>query len=325
MLTDKITKLHQVIQSEYDNINGILVLKQGEVAYEQYFKKHDPQEAFPVASVAKSIVSALIGIALQQGYLQSVSQKIIDFFPEYEPSRSNPYRNEITIEHLLTMTAPYAFPDWQEPLQELCTSPNWAYFTLDMLGEQMQIGGPTIGSFKYSTAGVHLLSAIISRATGKSALAYANEVLFAPSGMSVIPDYNMKGFGFDDLFGKEVRGWVHDPQGITTGGFGLTLTLKNMARFGLLYLQLGYWDQHSIIPETWVRTSTKHHTAQYGYLWWLLDDRQNGAFAAIGDGGNIICCIPDKEIVVAIASDFMVNPKDRWEFINQHLLPAIEN
>lgn len=324
MQNDKTNQLHELIQADYENINGIIVIKQGELTFEQYFRGYESTRAFPVASVTKSVISALIGIAIEQGYIQSVSQKVVDFFPEYQATNANPHRNEITIEHLLTMTAPYAFPDWQEPLQDLCTSPNWAYYTLDMLGEQRELEHFTSGGFKYCTAGVHLLSAIITTTTGKSALAYANEVLFAPSGMNIIPEYEMQGFSFDHLFGKEVRGWVHDPQGITTGGFGLTLTLQDMARFGLLYLQSGYWNNQSIIPEAWVRSSITHHTEQYGYLWWLLEDKQNGAFAAIGDGGNIICCIPDKEIVVAIASDFMLNPKDRWEFINQHLLPEIE-
>ncbi|CAI6223291.1 hypothetical protein JS609_00241 [Bacillus subtilis] len=99
------------------------------------------------------------------------------------------------------MTAPYPFEDWQEPLDKMCMQPDWIAYTLGMLGQ-----GGKIGTFKYSTAGVHLLSAIITRTTGKSAREFANEYLFKPIGMKEIPHYEMKSFSFDDLFGKHVRG-----------------------------------------------------------------------------------------------------------------------
>lgn len=114
-----------------------------------------------------------------------------------------------------------------------------------MLGQE-----GTIGTFKYSTAGAHLLSAIIIRSTGKSAREFANEYLFKPIGMKEIPHYEMKSFGFDDLFGKHVRGWVNDPDGNLTGGWGLTQTSRDMARFGYLYLNDGTWNNQQIIPES---------------------------------------------------------------------------
>ena len=310
-------RLRSVISSEYSNITGIAVVRNGYIVCEEYFHGGGTQKPVHVASVTKSILSALIGIALEEGYLTSVRQKVLDFFPEYRPSRPNRIRESITLEHILTMTAPYAFEDWKEPLDQLCTSPDWVTFALDQLGEQ---GEP--GVFKYSTAGAHLLSAILSKATGRNAREFANEFLFSRTGMREIPAVPMAGYGYEDLFGKGVTGWVHDPHGITTGGWGLTLTVRDMARFGLLYLNHGIWNGKQVVPERWIAASTKPNANHYGYLWWLFEEPGVTAFAAMGDGGNIICCIPGKDLVVAIASEFTANPKDRWTLIRDHIIPA---
>lgn len=212
---------------------------------ERYYHSYGPNDTHHVASVTKSIMSALIGIAIHAGYIKNVDQNALDFFPEYVPSPYNKQKQDTTIRHLLTITAPYPFEDWQESLDKMCTQPDWFTYTLDMLGQE-----GTIGTFKYSTAGAHLLSAIIIRSTGKSAREFANEYLFKPIGMKEIPHYEMKSFGFDDLFGKHVRGWVNDPDGNLTGGWGLTQTSRDMARFGYLYLNDGTWNNQQIIPES---------------------------------------------------------------------------
>ncbi|MNO97543.1 Beta-lactamase [compost metagenome] len=216
------------------------------------------------------------------------------------------------------MTAPYSFEDWHEPLDKMCMQPDWVKYTLDMLGT-----GGELGAFKYSTAGAHLLSAIISRSTGQSAREFANERLFNPIGMTEIPDYEMKSYGFDDLFGKNVRGWVKDQYNNSTGGWGLTLNPHDMARFGLLFLNRGKWGNHQIVSENWVLESTAMNSNNYGYLWWLREENRLFAYSALGDGGNVICCIPDKELIIAIASEFMMNPRDRWPLINEHIITAI--
>ncbi|MBG9793557.1 hypothetical protein ABD76_14080 [Paenibacillus dendritiformis] len=201
---------------------------------------------------------------------------------------------------------------------KLCMQPDWVKYTLDMLGQK-----GSIGAFKYSTAGAHLLSAIITRSTGKSAREFANERLFKPIGMREIPNFEMKSFGFDDLFGKNVKGWVTDPHGNSTGGWGLTLTPRDMARFGVLYLNRGMWDHHQVISGTWIDQSTEMNPNHYGYLWWLREEDGVFAYSALGDGGNVICCIPEKELVVAIASEFSMNPRDRWTLIKEGIIPAV--
>lgn len=315
----KLAELEPLIKSDYGNINGIVVVRHGYLAYEKYFNGYGPDDTHHVASVTKSVLSALLGIAIEAGYINDVDEKVLDFFPEYVPGADDSQKREITIRHLLSMTAPYPFEDCQEPLDQLCMQPDWVKYTLDMLGQKGRIG-----AFKYSTAGAHLLSAIITRSTGKSAREFANERLFKPIGMQEIPDHEMQAFAFDDLFGNKVRGWVKDPKGNSTGGWGLTLHPRDMARFGLLYLNHGRWGTESIVSKEWIEESIAMNPYHYGYLWWLREEDGIFAYSAIGDGGNVICCIPEKELVVAIASQFVMNPRDRWALIKEQIIPAVE-
>ncbi|HFJ9437990.1 serine hydrolase [Bacillus sp. BLCC-B18] len=308
-------KLDLIIKEEYKNINGMLVVQKGDLIFEKYYNGHDPDDAFHIASVTKTIISTLIGLCVDKGYIKSVDQKVMEFFPEYNINSS-----EITVRHLLTMTAPHPFVDWQEPLEELCTQQDWIQYTLNRIGN-----GGEIGHFKYSSAGAHLLSAIIMSVTGKNAREFANEYLFQPLGMREIPNYNMKAFGFDDLFGKDVKGWVHDPNGNSTGGWGLTLTVKDMAKFGQLYLNEGIHNGKQILSKSWIKESTEMNQNQYGYLWWLREEAGIFSYCAMGDGGNVICCVPEKELVVAIASEVIPNAEDRWKLIKECILPYLKD
>ncbi|PFZ86626.1 serine hydrolase domain-containing protein [Bacillus wiedmannii] len=308
-------KLDHIIQEEYKNVNGMLVVQKGNVIFEKYYNGHGLDDALHVASVTKTIISALIGICIEKGYIKSVDQKVIEFFSEY-----NFHSAEITVRHLLTMTAPYPFVDWQESLEELCTQEDWIKYTLNRIGQ-----GGEIGTFKYSSAGAHVLSAIITSATGKSAREFANEYLFQPLGMREIPNYNMKAFGFDDLFGKDVKGWVHDSNDISTGGWGLTLTIRDMAKFGQMYLNEGIHNGKQILSKSWIKESTEMNQNQYCYLWWLREEDGIFSYCAMGDGGNMICCVPEKDLVVVIASEVMPNARDRWELIKGCILPYLKD
>lgn len=318
MDADRLLALDHLIQAQYSNINGIVVVRQGAAVFEKYYSGYGPHDRHHVASVTKSILSALIGLAIKAGCITSVNQKVLDFFPDYGSEQNADQTGEISIRHLLTMTAPYPFEDWNEPLAELCTQPDWVRYTLDRLGRQGRIG-----DFKYATAGAHLLSAIITRSTGQSAREYANEHLFRPIGIPEIPDYKMASYGFEDLFGHKVRGWVHDSQGISTGGWGLTLTPRDMARFGVLYLNRGSWGGQQIVPASWIAESTRMNLHHYGYLWWLREEDGLSAYMALGDGGNMICCIPDKGLVVAVASAYSPEVKDRWMLVKEGIIPAM--
>lgn len=327
-----LTDFEYIINSKYKNINGIVVVRKGYIVYERYYNGYCSIDTHNVASVTKSFISALIGIAIDGGYIKSVDQKVMDFFPEYLSDSDNILKRTITIKHLLTMTAP--FPWKQEPLDRLRRQKDWVKYTLDQLGRNGQIG-----KFQYSTAGVHLLSAIITRATGMTAREFANKHLFKPIGIKEISDYKMKSFKLDDVFGKNITGWIKDPQGNTSGGWGLTITPRDMARFGFLYLNHGVWDSKHIVSEKWIDESTSWdnkqiisekwiestamNTCKYGYLWWLFNLENTLGYTAAGSGGNHIFCIPKKDLVVVIASKIIQKPQDRWTLLEKYIIPSI--
>lgn len=306
--------LERVITKEYNNVAGIVVMKDGSLIYANYFNGYGKDDTLHVASVTKSVLSALIGIAIDKGFIESVNQKVLDFFPEYDSILEDSKKQEVTIKHLLTMTAPYTYK--QEPFKELCYSPDWAKYALDLLG-----GKDECGTFKYSTAGAHLLSVILTKATGKTAREFANEYLFAPMGMKQLPDYEMTAENSMKFFkGRNVFGWVSDPKGYSTGGFGVTLSADDMARFGQLYLNYGKWNGKQIISREWIEECLQDNSNHYGYLWWLFNEDEF-MYCAMGDGGNVICCLPDRNMVIAIASEFMMRPKDRMKLIKDYILP----
>lgn len=319
---EKLAGLEPVIKSQYRNINGIVAARNGHIVYERYYNGYGAGDSHNVASVTKSVTSALIGIAIEAGYIKGVDQKVLDFFPEYAAGAGDFVKRSVTIRHLLTMTAPFAWKTGDragfEPLDRLRRQRDWVTYILNLLG-----GTGPAGRFQYCTAGAHLLSAIITHATGMTAREFANERLFRPLGMREIPYQKMKSFSLEDVFGKNVTGWISDPGGNTIGGWGLTLTPRDMARFGFLYLNRGAWDGDQIIPEKWIEESTAMNANKYGYLWWLRDEDGTFAYSALGAGGNVICCVPEKDLVVAIASQIVRKPRDRWPLIGQYILPAI--
>ena len=317
----KLAALDATIKAGHKNIRGIVIVKHGRIAYEKYYQGCSASDVHHVASVTKSVVSALIGIAVDQGAIKSVDEKVLSFFPEYIPEDDDFLKRSVTLKNLLTMTAPFPF-SWKEgdsrshePLDRLRRQKDWVNYTLKMMGQKGKLG-----EFQYYTAGTHLLSAIITKVTGMSMLEFANKMLFSQIGMQEIPDYEMQSFSLEAVFGKEIKGWTKDPQGITAGGFGLTLTPRDMARFGFLYLNHGMWEGRQVLSERWIKESLLMNSNNYGYLWWLKDEKDVFSYAALGAGGNVICCIPEKDVVVAIASEIISHPKDRWPLIEQYIL-----
>ena len=205
-----------------------------------------------------------------------------------------------------------------EPLDRLRRQRDWSKYILDLMGSSSQSG-----RFQYSTPGAHLLSVIIGRATGRSAREFANEFLFGPLGMKIIPDQQMHSYKLEDIFGKNVKGWIKDPQGHNTGGWGLTLTPRDMARLGFLYLNGGLWEGRQVISENWIKESTATNENDYGYLWWLGEKAGVKFFAAFGYGGNMICCIPEQDLVVTATADLVSNAPESWLLVEKGILPAL--
>lgn len=317
-------KLIELIENEYHNIAGIIVQKDKETVFESYFQAYNKNDTIHIASVTKSIISILIGIAIDKGLICSVEQTVLDFFPDYEIKKREKTIQKVTIQHLLTMTAPYKYKF--EPYTKVYSSGNWTKSVLDLLG------GKTLSrDFKYTTIGLQILSGIIEKTSGKSVLDFASENLFKH--LDINQPGNIRINSRDEytsfLKDKYVNGWVIDPNGTNTAGWGLTLTAQDLAKIGQLYLNEGKWGNRQIISQSWIEESTKIHSKwgdlSYGYLWWIIDDLNQNCFAAIGDGGNIIYVDRAKRMVISITSRFMPRAKDRIELIRKHFLPLIEN
>lgn len=324
MNQEKIKELEAAINSDYGNIAGIVVQKNGIKLYENYFNGSTAHNAIHVASVTKSVFSPLIGIAIDKGHIKGVDQKVLDFFLDYSVKAGEKTIKDVTIKNLLTMTAPYKYKT--EPYEEFFASDNWVKSALDLLG-----GEEHTGEFMYSPIiGTHILSGILVKATGQSVLDFALENLFVPLGINVTnvmlrnKEEHIAWYKRD----KNTSGWVVDPQGINTASWGLTLTPVDMAKIGQLYLNGGVWDRKQIIPEKWIEVSTKEHikwgSLSYGYLWWIIDDKEH-IYAAMGDGGNVIYVNTKKKMIVSIASFFMPDAKDRIGLITDRIEPIFED
>ncbi|PEW10113.1 serine hydrolase domain-containing protein [Bacillus cereus] len=317
MRSDKLQELEKALNFQLGIINSVVVVRKGCIVFEKYLNGFGPQNSCDVTSVTQNIVSALVGIAIDLGYIKSVDQKILDFFPEAASSASDLLKHSLTIKHLLTMTAPHAWKG-REPLDRLRRQKDWTMFILKTLGQKGKVG-----EFQYSLASAHLLSAILTKSTGVSTREFANEHLFRPLGMREIPDQKMKSFSKEDVFGKNINGWIKDPQDYNTGGWGLTLTPRDMARFGYLYVNGGKWDNKQIISEKWIDESITQHSDDFGYLWWLREDNKILTYIGAGIGGTYIYCIPEKELVVAIASKMDKMIIDRWELLEDYIIPSV--
>lgn len=195
-------------------------------------------------------------------------------------------------------------------------------FSLDKMG-----GRGTIGEFRYAPIiGPDVLSGILAKATGQSVLEFAKENLFEPLDINIEKNITFDSKEEQMKFYKstDMNGWVADPQGVNTAGWGLTISPVDMAKIGQLFLNKGKWNDKQIVSERWVRESTTEHSRwkkpdlPYGYLWWI---GEKSGYAAMGDGGNIIYVNPEKNLVVTITSLFYPRAKDRIEFIEKFVLP----
>jgi len=284
-------KMEAEIDKNYPNVYSILVQKSGSIVYEKYYQGHNEDTYTHVFSVTKSVTSALIGIALDKGLIQSLDQPLADFLPEYF---TNPElmitadKKAITIRHALTMTAGLNPTD--DTLTRWMEHPDWFAYTL----EQPMEWKPG-EKFAYDTGLTHLLSGVISKATGMTTKEFADKYLFGPLGIT-----NYK--------------WDTDTKGFYGGGHLLYLTPRDMAKFGQLYLQHGLWNGVQLVPEKWVSDSTSSQiqvddVTSYGYLWWVyqqydsLNKNAVPAYAARGYGSQHIIVIPERDLIVVITSN----------------------
>lgn len=270
--------------AELPRLHSLLVARHGELAGEEYFGGPGRNRGANIKSAAKSIISALVGIAIREGLLDGLDQPIAPFFAEYIPADADPRLHEVTIGNLLSMQAglePTSFGNYGRWV----ASRNWVRFAV----QRPFVDDPG-GRMLYSTGSTHLLSAILTRATGRSTLAYAREKLARPLGI-------------------ELAAWTRDPQGIYFGGNDMLLRPRDLLLFGELYRNGGLHQGTRIVPESWIRDSWTQRTTSpfnghgYGLGWWLRRSNGYDVRFAWGYGGQYIFIVPELELTVVTTSD----------------------
>lgn len=261
-----------------------------------------------IKSLSKSVLSALVGIALERGHLAGLDAPIAELLPEESSGLEEERRRGITLRHLLTMTSGIGSTSG-EHYGRWVASRDWVRAAL---GRPLE--APPGERFVYSTGSSHLLAAALTRAAGEDLLAWGRRVLFDPLGL-------------------EVAGWDRDPQGIRFGGNSFRTTPEALGRFGRLYAQAGRHRGAQLVPARWIEESTRAHAAgwperygAYGYFWWVPPFQAERAFLAAGYGGQFLLVVPERSLVAVVTSTH-VGKGAAWDRellrrLEHELLPA---
>ena len=277
---------------ELPDLSALLVIRRGHLVLEREYGEYVRNTPINVRSVTKSVISALVGIALDDGLLRGLDQSLGELIPDRIPANADPRTPSITLRHLLTMTSGWAW-DIYSDYATIIGSDNWIELTL---------GLPVVYEpgtyYAYNTGGSHVLSAILQEATGQKAADFAAERLFAPLGIGS-------------------HEWIESPQGESSGGFGLFLTPREMAKLGFLFLNGGRWEDVQIVPADYAAAATTYQSAgdstgyaNYGFQWWVTSTYGLPAYFALGYGGQYVYVVPDLELIVVTAVARRLAPEE---------------
>ncbi|MFX1510229.1 MAG: serine hydrolase domain-containing protein [Promethearchaeota archaeon] len=309
MSSTVLQELHYFTQVNNLPLDSYLIVRHGYIVYEDYPGSYDIDDYHILHSVTKSFTSALIGIAIEQGLIPSVDTPVVEIYSDWTIANLDDRKERMTIENLLNMRAGIEWDEWTYPytdgrndLVQMIYSTNCIQFMLDrpMAAEP----GTT---WVYNTGASHLLAGIIRETSGQVPIDFAFEHLFGPLGIS-------------NVF------WTRDRNGLNFGGSELHLCPRDMAKFGLLYLNDGQWDGTQIIPSDWVDESQRSAAMPwsgtgYGYQWWK--QLAFGTFEARGLYSQWIIIHPEYDLVIVqTASDFE-GEIDVFELVN-YVTRAIE-
>jgi CubicO group peptidase (beta-lactamase class C family) len=269
------------IRMEEPHTHAVVLVADGRMVLDASFWPYAGREPHNLASVTKSVMTTLIAIADAQGMLD-LDRPMLDFFADRNVAHLNDRKRRITVRHLTGMVSGLAcVGEHDEPtLHQMNASPDWVQFTLDL-----PMAAEPGAVFSYCSPGMHLLSAILQSATGRTAFDFARENLLGPLGISEAD-------------------WPADPQGVTHGWGDLRLLPEQAARIGQLWLDGGVWEGERIVPEEWVRESSRLQTTtgeywgdNYGYGWWVMTGDEIPQFAASGRGGQRVGVFPSLGLV----------------------------
>jgi len=314
VLTDLYNEIKKLVSSGVE-MHSLIIIKDGYIVAEDYFSDdYGVDSLHPIHSCTKSITSALVGIAIDQGHITKVDEFMTSFFPDLEIQNLTAEKDQITLKHLLTMSTgiewyefEYLYSDERNTFRQWVNSENKVQFVLD----QPMVATPGT-KFSYNTGISHVLSAILERSTNVRTDSFAVENLLSSLG---ITDYY----------------WPLDNQGVAYGGNTVRLRPRDMARFGYLYLKNGEWDGKQIVPADWVQVSQQKHMARkyisnnyYGYQWWVSN---YNTYSAVGYGGQWITIIPQHNLVVVFTNRFEEGNDEQWNtperLLNDYILASI--
>jgi CubicO group peptidase (beta-lactamase class C family) len=307
----------------YQNVHGILIVKDGKLVFEEYFPglsyegsftKFDKNTRHYLASVTKSFTSALVGIASDRGLIQDVHAKVFSFCPGYADLR-NDEKDKITLEHLLTMSAGLQWDEWSFPYTDSRNSHVSMNNSSDPIRYVLSrpIDAAPGTKFVYNSGLSITLGGVVESVSELRVNQFVERYLYSPLGIS---DYY----------------WWRYPNGTFQAGGGLYMLPRDMAKFGYLYLNGGVWNGNQIISKAWVEQSTQAHISidsywDYGYQWWLRTYQANSrayeSFAARGWGGQYIIVFPGLEMVIVFTGGNYSTPEPVDDILTRFILPAV--
>ena len=331
----------RIYANKYDQVHSILIYKNGKLVFEEYLEgnkyKWDGQYYYGdrikwhrdsmhmIMSVTKSFTSAIIGIAVDKGYVESVHQSIFDYLPDHQQYKTGGKEN-ITIEHLLTMTSGLQWDEWSAMHGTSANDIDRIYFEcqqdpLACILEKRLVSEPGT-NFTYSGGNINVLGEILRNATGMNILDFGKQYLFEP-------------LGIDSVY------WYQFENGTFACDGTFKITPRDMLKIGITFLNGGIWNEQRIISEEWVeksKTTYKNNTGikipiddtgknGYAYTWWTNEISGSGKsaklFQASGWGGQEIIVIPDLNMVVVFTGGNYVVKKHYYEILERFILPAI--
>jgi len=305
--------------SHLPNLFAYVAVRNGFIVDEYYARTRTAADKSHIRSVTKSVTATLVGIAIAQGYIESLDVPILHYFPEYRASDRDQRKSHITLKHLVTMTAGFAWDELTFDPEKSAIIGDWFFggkraALYDALERPLAHEPGSI--FNYDSPTADLISVILTLATQQDVRSFAVDHLFGPLG---ITDFE----------------WEVDPAGFYRGSAGLIMRPRDVAKIGQLYLQKGQWQQAQILSSAWVEQSVRAHMnlgegAGYGQLWWVSDRESLHFFSAVGFGGQLLLVVPAHQLVVVAQQEWWqitgeTAVKNSTDFYNNVFTKVVES